>query len=94
MLWDLNVELTNICIKLLIKLLVFHSCETSLDWLMFLLLSFIFYSLSLCEIFVIFITILGTFILEHVGEIMVAMMIYKYNVLIIADVLHYLTYMV
>ena len=35
----------------------------------------------------------GTFILEHVGEIMAAMMIYKYDVIIIADVRHYLTYM-
>ena len=35
----------------------------------------------------------GTFILEHVGEIMAAMMIYNYNIIIIADVRHYLTYM-
>ena len=31
----------------------------------------------------------GTFILEHVGEIMAAMMIYEYNVIIIADVRHF-----
>ena len=35
----------------------------------------------------------ATFILEHVGEIMAARMIYKYNVIIIADVRHYLSYM-
>ena len=33
---------------------------------------------------------LGTLILEHVGEITAAMMIYKYNIIIIADVRHYL----
>ena len=40
-----------------------------------------------------FISIMGTFILEHEGEILAAMMIYKYNVIIIADVRHYLAYM-